>query len=54
MSNSLDQILQNLQEVEQMNQLITQQGLTAAIRKLQTWQTNRLIATHDDLSLIHI
>ncbi len=49
MSNSLDQILQNLQEVEQMNQLITQQGLTAAIRKLQTWQTNRLIATHDDL-----
>ena len=49
MSNSLDHILQNLQEIEQMNQLITQQGLTNAIRKLQTWQTNRLLATHDDL-----
>lgn len=49
MSNALDHILQDLQQIEQMNQLITQQGLTDTIRKLQTWQTNRLLATHDDL-----
>lgn len=49
MSNALDKILLNLQKIEQMNQLIIQQGLTDTIRKLQTWQTNRLIATHDDL-----
>jgi hypothetical protein len=49
MSNALDQILKNLQEIEQMNLLITQQGLTETIRKLQTWQTNRLLTTHDDL-----
>lgn len=49
MSNTLEQILKNLQEIEQMNQLLTQQGLIETIRKLQTWQTNRLLATHDDL-----
>ena len=49
MSNALDQILKSLQEIEQMNLLIEQQGLTDTIRKLQTWQTNRLLATHDDL-----
>ena len=49
MSNALDQIVKNLQEIEQMNLLIAQQGLTDTIRKLQTWQTNRLLATHDDL-----
>lgn len=49
MSNALEQILMNLQEIEQMNLLIAQGGLTETIRKLQTWQTNRLLTTHDDL-----
>jgi hypothetical protein len=49
MSNTLDKILQSLQAIEHMNLLITEQGLTDAIRKLQTWQTNRLLVTHDDL-----
>lgn len=49
MSNALDEILINLQEIERMNQLIVQQDLIVTIRKLQTWQTNRLLATHDDL-----
>jgi hypothetical protein len=49
MSNTLDKILQNLQAIEHMNLLITEQDLTESIRKLQTWQTNRLLVTHDDL-----
>ncbi|MFT7409906.1 MAG: hypothetical protein ACI9EX_000486 [Oleispira sp.] len=49
MSNTLDQILKSLQEIEQMKLLITQQNLTDTIKKLQTWQTNRLLTTHDDL-----
>lgn len=49
MSNTLAKIIQHLQETEQMNRLITQQNLTEAIRKLQTWQTKRLLITHDDL-----
>jgi hypothetical protein len=49
MSNTLDQILQDLQLIEQMNLLIVEQDLTETIRRLQTWQTNRLLATHDDL-----
>jgi hypothetical protein len=49
MSNTLDKILQSLQAIEQMNLLIIEQDLTDAIRKLQTWQTNRLLVTHDDL-----
>lgn len=49
MSNTLDKILQSLQEIEKMNLLITQQNLTESIRELQIWQTNRLLATHDDL-----
>ena len=48
-TNALDQILQSLKKIEQMNQLIIQQNLTEAIHNLQTWQTNRLLATHDDL-----
>jgi hypothetical protein len=49
MSNTLDKIRQSLQAIEHMNLLITEQNLTDAIRKLQTWQTNRLLVTHDDL-----
>ena len=49
MSNTLDQILLNLKKIEEMNLLITQQDLTETIRRLQTWQTNRLLTTHDDL-----
>jgi hypothetical protein len=49
MSNTLDQILHSLQKIEQMNLFITQQNLTDTIRELQTWQTDRLLTTHDDL-----
>jgi hypothetical protein len=35
MSDTLAKILQNLQAIEHMNLLITEQGLTEAIRKLQ-------------------
>lgn len=49
MSNTLNAILQNLQEIEQMKLLITQQNLIETIRRLQTWQTNRLLTTHNDL-----
>jgi hypothetical protein len=48
MSNTLEKILHNLQKIEQMNLLIIQQNLTETIRKLQTWQTKRLLVTHDD------
>jgi hypothetical protein len=49
MSNTIDQILHSLQEIEQMNLFITQQNSTDTIRELQTWQTDRLLTTHDDL-----
>ena len=49
MSNTLENIIQHLQQTEQMNQLITLQNWTQTIRKLQSWQTKRLLTTHDDL-----
>jgi len=49
MSNMLEKIIQDLQKTEQMHRVITQQNLTKIIRKLQTWQTKRLLVTHDDL-----
>lgn len=49
MSNTLKNIIQHLQETEQMQKLITQQNLTEKVRTLQTWQTKRLLFTHDDL-----
>lgn len=48
MSNTLQQIIQHLQETEQMQMFITQQKLTETIRKLQSWQTKRLLITHKD------
>jgi hypothetical protein len=49
MSNMLKKIIQDLQETEQMHLLISQQNLTENVRKLQSWQTKRLLVTHDDL-----
>ena len=49
MSNMLEKIIQDLQETEQMYLLISQQNLTENVRELQTWQTKRLLVTHDDL-----
>jgi hypothetical protein len=45
----LEKIIHDLQETEKMHLLITQQHLTETIRELQTWQTKRLLVTHDDL-----
>ena len=49
MSNTLKKIIQHLQHTEQMQLQIAQQNLTQTVRKLQTWQTKRLLITHDDL-----
>ncbi|MFT5543770.1 MAG: hypothetical protein ACI97K_003278 [Glaciecola sp.] len=49
MTDTLEKIIQSLQETERMQALISQQNLTATIRKLQTWQTKRLLTTHHDL-----
>lgn len=49
MTNTLEHIIQHLQATEQMHTLIIQQNLTEAIRELQTWQTKRLLITHEDL-----
>lgn len=49
MANTLERIIQQLQDTEKMHRLITQQNLIQAVRKLQTWQTKRLLITHDDL-----
>jgi hypothetical protein len=49
MANTLEKILQHLQLSAQMHQLIAQRNLTETIRALQTWQTERLLITHDDL-----
>jgi hypothetical protein len=49
MSKTLEKIISHLQSTEQMNKMIAAQNLTQAIRELQTWQTRRLLITHDDL-----
>lgn len=49
MANTLDKIIQHLQDTEQMHQLIAEQNLTQTIRDVQAWQTKRLLTTHDDL-----
>jgi hypothetical protein len=49
MSNTLKKIIQDLQETEQMHRLISRQNLTQSVRELQSWQTKRLLVTHDDL-----
>jgi hypothetical protein len=49
MSNTLEKIIHHLQQTEQMQRVIAQQNLTDTVRKLQTWQTERLLITHEDL-----
>jgi hypothetical protein len=49
MSNTLEKIIQHLQETEQMHMQITQHNLSENIRQLQSWQTQRLLITHEDL-----
>ncbi|MGB1263569.1 MAG: hypothetical protein ACPG52_11720, partial [Cognaticolwellia sp.] len=49
MSKTLENIIQHLQDTATMNQLIAEQNLTESIRQLQTWQTERLLTTHNDL-----
>lgn len=49
MTKTLENIVQHLQSTEKMQEYIAQENLTSNIRDLQTWQTNRLLITHDDL-----
>jgi hypothetical protein len=49
MTNTLENIVQHLQSTEKMQEYIAQENLTSSIRALQTWQTKRLLVTHDDL-----
>jgi hypothetical protein len=49
MSTILEAIFEDLQHTQHMHELIARDNLTADIRALQTWQTNRLLQTHDDL-----
>ena len=49
MSTTIEKILQHLQATEQLNTQVTEQNLKASIQALQTWQTKRLLSTHDDL-----
>jgi hypothetical protein len=49
MSKILEEIFEDLQHTQHMHELISLDNLTADIRALQTWQTNRLLQTHDDL-----
>lgn len=49
MADTLNKIIHHLQESAQMHADIGAQNLTVPIRKLQAWQTKRLLITHDDL-----
>lgn len=49
MSAVLDNIIAYLQETEQMHERIAKENLNEKVRKLQAWQTNRLLTTHQDL-----
>ena len=49
MNKMLDNIVQHLRSTEKMQAHITHENLTKRIRDLQTWQTKRLLTTHDDL-----
>lgn len=49
MSDMLNKIIQHLEQSAHLNQVINEQNLTQSIRELQTWQTQRLLTTHDDL-----
>lgn len=49
MSNTLENIIQHLQQTEQMQLQLIQDNLSVRVRKLQSWQTNRLLITHEDL-----
>lgn len=49
MTKTLENIVQHLQSTSKMQERIAQEGLSKSIRDLQTWQTKRLLTTHDDL-----
>lgn len=49
MTNTLENIVLHLKTTEKLQEIIAQENLTNSIRALQTWQTNRLLMTHDDL-----
>lgn len=49
MSTTLPDIILHLQHTEQMHQQIAQTNISARIRALQNWQTQRLLITHEDL-----
>ncbi|MEM0912274.1 MAG: hypothetical protein AAGJ37_14965 [Pseudomonadota bacterium] len=49
MSNNIASIIDVLDDTQRMHAQVKAQGLTASIRGLQAWQTQRLLTTHDDL-----
>ena len=49
MANTLNKIVKHLQNTEELHQQIAKQDLTKVIRNLQSWQTKRLLITHQDL-----
>jgi hypothetical protein len=49
MSEILEKIIEHLQQTEKMQEQIAQENMSQGIRQLQSWQTKRLLLTHDDL-----
>jgi hypothetical protein len=49
MSDMLNKITQHLEHTAHLNQVITEQNLSQQVSDLQTWQTMRLLTTHQDL-----
>lgn len=49
MSKILKTIIENLQATQEMHQLVSAENLSDKIRHLQSWQTQRLLITHNDL-----
>lgn len=49
MSDTLNKIIQHLQLATSLHQRVEQSDITHTLRKLQYWQTKRLLATHGDL-----
>jgi len=49
MFDTLNQIIQHLQASNRMHALMAEENLIDSIRTLQTWQTQRLLTTHNDL-----
>jgi hypothetical protein len=49
MSLLLDKIVSHLENTQSLNNHIADNGLTQVVHNLQSWQTQRLLASHDDL-----